>query len=650
MYAPMLIPFTGLTAGIVAGSFGASYGTSISLLLVASLTYIYLIIRGKDPLKGFRSANLHYVWIFFAFAGIGVLDAALSAPYELKSDTNKYVAAEGLITDISQKTSGDVARLKVSSLYTSDGEKENADNLIVILRSDALAATVDDRIILPVRLQRIVDSPNYFESGYASYMSKKGILWQTRCEGNKVQIISHKSTFNGTATNLRDRLEGFIEKSGLSKETRYFLITILLGDKNYLDNETRTLFADAGISHILALSGMHIGIISVIVLWLLFPINLFGYYRQRMLITILILFIYAFLTGWQPSTVRATLMATAVLICVWLERKNSSWNSLLFATTLILLATPYAVFDIGLQMSFLCVASLIFFVRPLNPIEQHEHPRLYKLAAVILTSLAATLGTWALGAYYFRQIPLMFLVANLIVLPLLPAFMTMAIIYLTLHALGINAHWLASTIDTSYEGLLQFLNWLTVDHSAALIYSPSLITVIIWTALIGFVAVYVNSSKRKPILKTGIICLATFFCISVVITDNDRNKDGFIVQKGIGDISILSRSAGVDSRLKMQRYALSECTLSGKRIICLDMDCESIKGKNPKQCDLLIISGGCKENLSEIMNYFRTSQIAIHPNVRRKREDQLIMEADSIGIKCHSIRHDGPLRYISGKP
>lgn len=648
MNAPMLIPLLGLTAGIIAGGFGASYGTCIGTLLAACLLYIYLSVKAKDPVKGFRTAGCHHIWIFLAFTGIGIFAHSLDTPYMPEKHTGEYVAATGRITEISYKTSGDIATLEVSGLYRPDGRKENVDNMILIVRSDAIDAAIDDIVVMPVSLSRISDSPNSFSRGYAAYMANKGILWQTRCSGHSIRVLAHDPSFNGTAVRLRDRIEGCIEKCGLAKETRYFLITILLGDKDYLDSDTRALFADAGISHILALSGMHVGIISVVLLWLLFPVNIFGYYRLRLLITVLLLFIYAYLTGWQPSTVRATLMASAVTACIWLERKNSVWNSLLFATTLILLTTPSALHDIGLQMSFLCVASLIFFVEPLNPVRQHEHPRLHKAAGIILTSIAATGGTWCLAAYHFGTVPVMFLIANIIVLPLLPAYLTVAITFMTLHSCGFEISWLGAILDTTYHGLLNFLDWLTLSKTSSVIYTPSLTTLILWIVLTALCAVYLNVQSRRNTIRAACMGAAICFCLSAFFTGGD-DPDGYIIQKGIGDISILTRTDGIENMLKMRRYSVSECILAGHHIICLDTDiAESDTTLLPEKADILIISGGCGNSLSEISSMVRPSAVAIHPNVRKAREARLIEEADSLGISCHSIRIDGPFKYVSG--
>lgn len=176
----------------------------------------------------------------------------------------------------------------------------------------------------------------------------------------------------------------------------------------------------------LALSGMHVSIIAGIILWLLFPFNLFGIYKWRYIATLPILWGYTLVTGLSPSTVRAAIMLTVVMTCILTERKNSAWNALLLAVFIIILFNPDSLYDIGLQLSFICVASLIFFAGPLNPIDQHKHNILYDIVSAILVTLSATAASWVLSSYYFGIFPILFIPANLIVLPLLP-------IYVVLH-------------------------------------------------------------------------------------------------------------------------------------------------------------------------------------------------------------------------
>lgn len=630
----------GLMTGIILTLLEIPVLTAAGVAVFACIFYYFIIFKSSNPLSAYKWNKYNYIWILLLFISLGQFVSYLSQP-TLIEDYNKYKVCSGIISDITQSTSGDRAVVKIERLI--DGRGKSIENSIIkiLLKTDALNAEIDDRIIFPIELEEIKDSRNYFSIGYTDFLKRKGIYYETFSEGEKIQVIDHSMTFSGLATKIRDNLESHIENTHLSKPTQNFLITVLLGDRSYLDNQTRNLFADAGISHILALSGMHIVIIGGIFLWLLFPLNFFGKYKLRLILTMLLMFFYAYITGLNPSTVRATLMMTAVFICILIERKNTAWNSLLLATFIILLFNPLSLMDVGLQLSFICVASLIFFVRQLNPFEQHQHPRLYKISNAIITTLAVTFATWCVTGYYFGNVPVVFFFANIIVLPILPIYLVISIIYFFLFGAGIDAKFLGNVLDTVYIKLLDIVKFVSSDGSTALKFSPSLISVVLWCMLVIVIILIINKNKSR-IYKLSGFALFSFFIVSIIFTSNADNTDGFIVQNGIGNVRILTRINGEENLHKIDKQGITSCDILGHRLLIMDGSIDRFYGK--LKCDELIIAGGCKEELKEILNKIAAKEIIIHPSIRKKREQSLINEADSLKIKVHSIRNDGPYR------
>lgn len=642
----MLIPLAGLATGILLSVAGAPLWLCIVLLATAILFYLILSNVSRDPVRSFTRNPLHHVWIYIAFAAVGIFCHDINRPLELEGRRiDSIIAVRGHISGISQTTSGDKALVDVYALVDSAGIQQPVDNMRIILRSDILSASTDDDILVQGSLMPIEDSDNYFGSGYASNMRRKGILYRMDCESEDMTVTGHNRTYAGMASQVRDRLEAAVEHTHLKKSTQNFLITVLLGDRAYLDRNTRDLFADAGISHMLALSGMHVAIISAILLWLLFPMNFFGLYRYRILVSTCLLLFYAFITGWSPSTVRATLMAMSVMACMFMERKNSAWNALLTATFVILLINPAAILDVGLQLSFMCVASLIFFVNPLNPIDHHEHHYIYRIYSTLLTTLVATVATWCLVAYCFSMVPVMFLPANILALPLLPAYLVMAIIYLALSAAGLEIGVLGNILDSALDALYSFLNWLSGDGTA-LTYTPTTATLILWLIFIALAAWLLNGDRPRW-KKWTCAAAGCALVVSVPIQADAGREDAFIIQRGTYGVTLLSRHDGTETMLPMANGALSRCTLAGKDIVVADIPTSGLSADSCIYCDILVIGGGNREDLSEIMEFIRPGEIVIHPSVRRKREKTLINDAVAAGIPVHSIRNSGAYRHAA---
>lgn len=647
MKSTLTVPLTGLVAGICLAMVGLPVPAGIVLIVSGCLLLIRLQYLSKDPVTGYRLSNIHYIWIFTVFAGIGVFDYGINSPFENDIEISSLTVATGRVKDLRTATSGDIAIVDLAQGIDKTGKIKKIFNCTVEIRSAATRIAIDDKISFPAKFLRIADSGNHFPTGYAEAMKRKGILYTTRCEPEAIRITGHAMTISGISANIRDNLESFIEKAPLERNTRNFLITILLGDRRYLPIEKREAYSAVGISHILALSGMHTAIIAGIILFLLFPINFFGMFKYRLLISCLLLFVYTFITGWSPSTVRATIMATVAMTCLFLERKNSSWHALLIATFLILLINPEAVADVGLQLSFACVCSLIFLTDPLNPINHHDHPRLYKVCTALLCTFSSVAGTWCLSAYYFGTVPVMFLPANIIIVSFLPLYLIISIIFLAAHATGITAlpglstlsDYIGKTLDTTLSWTDSFINYLSGNGEAVIRYTPTVYTVILWLAVVIMTAMILNGKNNK-FVKTGLISATLLFIISIPLATSTSASFQYIIGNNAGAPEIAYRTDATqpEQSIVFKRQALSEFKAGENRIVNLDCPIDELA---ETECDILLLSGGIRNTLSEIMMRIHASQVVIHPSVRKAREERLLSEADSLSIPCHSIRKCG---------
>lgn len=642
--APMFFPFLGLLSGIVLSIFGLPLWFSFISGLSAVALYILISHISRNPIKAFRYNKFHFVWLFLVFFSIGILTVNINEPLKLEN-IDQYSTCKGNIVNISQKTSGDKATIDVIEIYDKDQKRISCDNLKILLQTEILDAQVGDILFFPINLKSIEDSENYFSNGYADSMSKKGIFYQSYVEEDQIKVYQNNGfSFNGTAWSIRDKLEAYVENTKLSKQTQNFLITILLGDRSYLNPEIRTSFADAGISHILALSGMHMAIIGGVIFWLLFPLNLIKKNKLRISVTLIFMFIYAYVTGLSASTIRATLMITAMSFGIILERKNSAWNSLLIAMFVILLFDPFAVMDIGLQLSFLCVVSLIFFARQLNPFKQHEHRFLHKFSGIIISTIIVTFSTWCVSAYYFGKIPLVFLPANIIVLPCLPIYLISALFYLLIYLLGLDFIFLRNMLDYVFNSIVSFIDFLTSGGDSAIIYTPTLLTVVLWSLVVTVLALWINNKSNKFHKWFSYLVIICFF-ISLPFSSNAEDEDSFIIQKGNRSISILTRINNKESIYKIENKTLTEFKIAGHKIIFIDNDIAINNDiNNDIIYDELVIAGGCKNDLEEILEKYKTKKIIIHPSVKKKKESDYIDMAKELDMKIHSIRNDGAYR------
>lgn len=641
---PMAIPLVAVIIGILAG-LDTEIHPSVGLFVCAAggALYCYLLFKSRNPLASYRLRNLHYVWLAVCFLGAGIFTGALKRPEKIDNAESLRCFAQGRIESITATTAGD--RLIIDLFRTTDekGTTRDHDNLKISAITPYCPANVDDVIAFPAVLQRIEDSPNSFSAGYKNYMAKKGIYYRCEINSGDIRPIGHTHTLSGYSQALREKLEKLIEQTSLRKETQNFLITVLFGDRDFMSPELRGLFADAGVAHLLALSGMHIGIIGGIFLMLLFPLNFFGKFKTRLMLTTLLLWGYAFISGMAASTVRACVMCSFAAIGIALERKGGSLNSLFTAAFVILIFSPLALFDIGFSLSFICVASIIIFATPVNPINHHTDPRLYQLFGLIITTVAATFGSWIISAYYFNSFPTAFLPANLIAVPLFPIYISVALLHIFLDAAGIDFGATAWILDNGLDLFRRLLSALSSDLASLHVSVPGE-SVIMWLCGMVLVGLFIRVKRNKGMLYGGILS----FMISLIFIPllGKSVPDGsFIIRNDYRDICIVGMISREEHVIKFPTGKTSALQIGGKHIIAIDN--ELSRQKNTLPCDYLIVGGGFKGKLVDIIRIYGRPMLVIHPSVRRKREAVYLSEASRLGIAVHSIRRAKPLRVLA---
>ena len=249
-----------------------------------------------------------------------------------------------------------------------------------------------------------------------------------------------------------------LHELGLSDEAIALAQGMLLGDKSGLSSEVVSAFRTAGMSHIMAVSGLHVGIIMSII-WICFrpvemlvgylaPLNLTVHYALGDLKRIVVIALttwYVWLIGAPPSAVRAALMLSLLMLGWMLHRSTSAWRCMVFAALVLIAWDPWTVGQVGFQLSFLAVAGILLF----QPWLQSERfPRWLRL---VLLSVSAQWFTTPVVAYWFHQVPLLGWVQGLLVVPLMPILVSLLLVGILLPSF----HFLAVPI----EALTAWMGW-----------------------------------------------------------------------------------------------------------------------------------------------------------------------------------------------
>jgi competence protein ComEC len=278
-----------------------------------------------------------------------------------------------------------------------------------------------DFLVLEGRLFRPVNFNLGARFGYADYLKNQGIYFIFSVKKNNLLKVVGKNRANffiSVSFKAKKAIQEIIRKNLPSVESG-ILEAFILGERSRLPREINNLFVQTGTVHILAISGFNVGIVIFIVLILLKFLRISR--SPRVILTILFIIIYAIITGSQPSVIRASIMAIVILIGILLQRESDIYNSVSFAAIIILMLNPKALFDVGFQLSFLSVISIVWLEpkieKPILKLFNSKSKALILVVRSLSVSLAAWLGVAGLVLYYFSIFSPVTILANLFIVP-----------------------------------------------------------------------------------------------------------------------------------------------------------------------------------------------------------------------------------------
>ena len=265
-------------------------------------------------------------------------------------------------------------------------------------------------------------------------------------EGEASRIERTKQYFLHQRSLLLERLE----TAGLSDDRYAVVAAMALGDRSALTKELKETYSKTGASHVLALSGLHLGIIYALLSMLVVGRR---WQMITQVATVLSIWAFVFLTGMSASVVRSAIMLTVYALLALGHRQKMSVNTLAFTAIVMLLVTPKALFDVGFQMSFMAVFSILLFVplfyRPFSAEYLMTHRAVSWLWGIVAVSVAAQIGVAPLIAYYFGRFSCYFLLTNFIVIPAATLILYLALGTLLIPSLGVVLASMVGLLNTT---------------------------------------------------------------------------------------------------------------------------------------------------------------------------------------------------------
>jgi competence protein ComEC len=412
--------------GIIAEKFFQFESLCYLIIALVSLP-LFILIRIFAYKNIFKFTNAIISSVLFFFAGsfianqnVNKINSPLSNYYKEK---NSKLFAEVLDVEL-ERSFEIVFTVRVDSIILDNKKFILTDKLICKFRGDTLQRrnlyneiNPGNKIFLTGSYQKGREKRNLGEFDYNNYLNSKGITGLfISYDSDSIKIITHsKDLFKSGILSLRKIIDKLLHKLH-NAQTAGLLRGLILADRSEIDYETKNDFINSGVVHILAVSGLHVGYVMIIFVFVFGRFNIY----TRAVLTIIGLVVFMFLTGVPPSVFRATLMSIIIIIAFLSNRSTNIINSISIAAVIILLFNPYEIYNPGFQLSFSAVLAIGIlypnFQRAISKLKI-KNKFLEYVALFFAVSLSAQIGTLPFTLAYFSKLSLVALFANLIVIP-----------------------------------------------------------------------------------------------------------------------------------------------------------------------------------------------------------------------------------------
>lgn len=680
----LLLP---MIVGIVGGDFmhdikWASYGLPIFIVVLAVCWVAY---------------RKHWMTVF----GTGVCIFLILVGYvrtiqELQSSDihfpTGHVACRLSITDIPKEKAKSIQCLTRIEAVWKDSihiDCPSDSKLILYVAKDSAARQLvrGDQLWIYASLKAPVKNrlPDAFD--YARYLRHRGICATAYVASGHWKLQGHHEIHSlaAWAQDGRDKVKDLYRLLGFHGDELAVLSALTIGEKNELDEDIKETYSVAGASHVLAISGLHVGLVYSL-LWLLLErcwrrwrclkLPLYG-------LMLLVLWGFAFFTGFSTSVVRAVWMCSFFLLFSLRLEPVLSMDTLLAAAFFMLLCKPLWLFDVGCQLSFAAVVSILFLYPLIHGLLVVRNKLIQKIWGIVAVSIAAQIGTAPLVMFYFSRFSTHFLITNIWVIPLVTLVMYTSI-----------AMWLAYPFPWLQEKLASLLNGLLSLQNEGLRWIEQLpwasidgISIELWEVFLAYICVQLGwllihrMRFSNVMLFLGVCLLWGLLHGWQMYSNRPHTSMVFYSANGCTAVHCLSNhsqswliSADSLPRVSSLRHLLTPywnrlsldtpCSIDSdyespdiwvkQQILCYQGKTVCILSDNrwknkvssrPLQIDYLLVSHSYRGGIKELQSVFKLHTVVIDATLPTYFKNLIQQDCVSMGLPCVWLSEQSRLIY-----
>lgn len=539
-------------------------------------------------------------------------------------------------------------------------------SLLLYVAKDSASASLrrGDVVAFPNDLFRRKGlNPGEFD--YDAMLRSRGISGTCYLAADKWCKVGHRDRFSlrAAALQLQRALLDKLSRYGMEGDEMALVSAMVLGNRDRMDAALRNSYSVTGASHILAVSGLHVGVVFVVLDFVLKTL-----FRSRMRIVrffllLASLWVYAFVTGLPASVVRASFMLSFICVGKMLNRSSSTFNTVSASAFFMLLYHPFYLFDVGFQLSYAAVFSILFF-QP--KIESFFEPRVWlvgKVWSLLSVSLAAQLGTLPIVLYYFHQFPNYFWLSGLWVVPLSAVVIYASLFFFAL-PVGVLCEWVvrfltfvawlmnagvqwmeglpcALVSGIRCGGVEVFLSYVLVVVFAVLLFRRNLRWVRCFALSLAFVSLIWGANGCRLSLREG-VAVYNVKGVSAVNRYGFGRNDLSCVGDGEAVCRIVS-PFWVDHGFPEPKSTDSSFFFLGRGVVyCLrDTSWRTKVAESPLAVDVLVLGRDAVGSLSDALRLFSFRQLVLDSSNSWRVRRRISRECEERGVACWDVAESG---------
>jgi competence protein ComEC len=673
----LVVPFIG---GIIAQQYlQASIYFSLCIFAISILSLIAF-----NLIKGFAQFKLYWLNGLFLNTSLFVIGMMLVYFQDISHNknwiNNSYKNGDTVIVTLQEplveKQKSFKALANVKYIINGKAKPVKGSILLYFKKDSSLSSlTYGSQIIFNKALEPIRNSGNPGSFDYERYCAFRGIYHQIFLKPNEFVVLTGKNEnpLKGFLFATREKTLHVFQTYLPHEKERGLAEALMIGYKDDLDKKLQESFTNTGVVHIIAISGLHLALVYAMLVFMLKPFSKSRYFRiASPIILILSIWLYSLLSGASPSVMRATVMLSFIIFGESFRKKTSIYNSLSASAFLLLCYNPFLLWEVGFQLSYLAVLSIVIFRKPIYDLIYIKNKSLDFIWQLAALSLSAQILTSPISIFHFHQFPNYFLITNIVAVPLASIALFGSLLLCLVSFIPILAMligfvlqkiiWLLNSfiehMETMPGGLWNFLQINIVQ------------TILIYACITAFSIWLLKKNKNSFLIGAtfllGFIGLRTFsFWQSyqqhkMIVYNMPQHQaidfmdgrsyyfkgdsilleDGFLQNFHLNPSRVMHR---VSEQAKPNPFSLGKnlFEFGPKRIFLIDGNISVMEPAKKIKVDVIVISRNPSLKISHLANAFDCPQWVFDASSSAWKIKKWQEECEQLGLSCHSVVDKG---------